>query len=49
MRWQVSAGFSLATVSLLMGAPQCFLVWLVGVALIGYGLGRGRPLPPREG
>lgn len=49
MRWQVKAGIALVVVSLLVPAPSCLLVWLAGVGMTGYGIGLGRPWPPREG
>lgn len=49
MRWQVKAGITLVAVSLLVPAPSCLLVWLAGVGLVGFGVGLGRPCPPREG
>ena len=49
MRWQVRAGIAFVAVSLFVSAPSCVLVWLAGVGLIGYGVGLGRPWPPREG
>ena len=45
MWWQVKAGAVVMFVSLLVPAPTCLAVWLVGVGLVGLGVGLGPDKP----